>query len=87
MTPSDAATLKDYADYKSGNYKPDAKTTNQLMSDSYSIGKKANLDVTSGSPADIRNRIHNHIRNLPNATKSNPSKVSVLKKVAGRFQK
>lgn len=86
MTPSEAATLKDYADYKSGSYKPDAKTTNQLMSDSYDIGKKANLDVTSGSPADIRSRIHGHINNLPNV-KSSPSKVSVLKKVAGRFQK
>lgn len=61
VNDNEAGTLRDFADYRTGDYKPDANTTNQLIRQARNAAGTAGIDVTSGSPADITDRIYNYL--------------------------
>ncbi len=50
-------TLSDFADYKRGDYTPDAQTLNTLIRQARAVARAGGIDITSGSPVDINNRI------------------------------
>jgi gas vesicle protein len=62
MHPNERYVLSDFADYKAGRYKPEnAAALNQLQRDARTAAQKAKLDITSGPPANIQQRISNFL--------------------------
>jgi len=61
VNDNEAGTLRDFADYKTGAYKPDADTLNQLHMQARNAAQTAGIDITSGSPASVTDRIYNYL--------------------------
>jgi hypothetical protein len=61
MTWADRNTLRDYGDYLTKSYKPDGAVLNELIAQARSIGKNSGIDVTSGTPRDIVDRIYKEL--------------------------
>ena len=61
INENEAGTLRDYADYKTGSYKPPVSVLNQLEMQSRNAAKTAGIDVATGSPIQITDRIYNYL--------------------------
>lgn len=66
INDNEAGTLRDYADYKTGGYSPDINTVNELQMQARNAAKTAGIDVTTGSPQDVTNRIYNYLSERTN---------------------
>lgn len=68
FTDGALAELTDYADYKMQRYNP-GKRTNQLINNARNIAKEAGIDISSGSPVEIQQRITDFVDAYRNTAK------------------
>jgi hypothetical protein len=66
VNDNEAGTLRDFADYRTGSYSPDLNTVNDLQMQARNAAKTAGVDITSGSPQDVTNRIYNYLSDRNN---------------------
>lgn len=68
VNSNEAGTLRDWADYKKGSYKPNAGKINELAMQARNAAKTAGIDITSGSADDVSARIEEYISKLKQHT-------------------
>lgn len=61
INENEAGTLRDYASYKMGDYKPKPSVINELDRQARNAADTAGVDITSGSAREIADRIETYI--------------------------
>jgi hypothetical protein len=61
VNENEAGTLRDWADYKTGSYQPSGNDINHLDMQARNAAQTAGINVTSGSPSDITDRIYGYL--------------------------
>lgn len=60
INDNEAGTLRDFADYRTGGYKP-GNAANDLHRQARNAAQTAGIDITSGSPAEVTDRIYGYL--------------------------
>lgn len=61
LNNNEANTLRDFADYRTGSYNPTGKTANNLHAQARHAAQTAGIDITSGSPKEVTDRIYDYL--------------------------
>jgi len=61
VNENEAGTLRDFADMKTGGYAPAGSDATQLHMQARNAAQTAGIDITSGSPQAVTDRIYNYL--------------------------
>lgn len=65
-------TLSDFADYKTGRYKPNGQEINNLTRQARAVARAGGVDVVSGSPVEIDGRVARFIEDYKMSQNARP---------------